>query len=451
MPQKITQRLVKSYHTKIKNRVTHIRDTDIKGFGCRCSRNGDVAFYAEGRIRGKGGSPVRLTIGKFPTYTVEEAREKAKALLQKLSEGIDPRKEQAHRLAKEDEIESLTLSAVYQKFKHQRDLKPGTIADYNQVMKNVYDDWLDLPIASISRKMVEDRFFEYNNRSKAVSAKGTRVLSSICTFAKAIELSDGSRALTENPVDILRELKVRRTLPRRQTRIPPEDMAQILGRLRYDLERGDRLKVSRSAVRSIYVLALTGTRKAEILRLRKADIKLESKIPHIILDDTKNREAHHIPITDNLFKIIEEALKDNPRSEWLFPQRTNPDKHLNNPNKAVSIYLQSSLEAGTSYTLHDFRRTFISVADEIGIDHHRIKQLVNHKTGDVTAGYIVTNPLKKLSIAKDLMDKIHEEMHNWKYYPSLSAEGFKFPDDSSSSQGREEIKTPKDWYYHPPK
>ncbi|MFC1832921.1 tyrosine-type recombinase/integrase [Thermodesulfobacteriota bacterium] len=445
MPRKITQRLVKSYHTKLTNKVTHIRDTYTKGFGCRCSRNGDVAFYAEGRIRGKGGSPVRLTIGKFPTYTVEEAREKAKELLQKLSEGIDPRKEKARQLAKEDEIERLTLSAVYQKFKHQRDLKPGTIVDYDQVMKNVYGDWMGLPIASISRKMVEDRFFEYNTRSKAVSAKGTRVLSSICTFAKAIELSDDSRILTENPVDILRELKVRRTIPRRQTRIPPEDMTQILGRLRHDLEWGDRPKVSRSVVRAIYVLALTGTRKAEILKLKKADIQLQSKIPHIIIEDTKNREAHHIPITDNLLAVIHEALQDNPSSEWLFPQRTNPDKPLNNPNKAVSIYLMSSLHVGVSYTLHDFRRTFISVADEIGIDHSWIKQLVNHKTGDVTAGYIIPDPLKKLSRAKDLMNRIHEEMHNWKYYPTYTEEGLKYKD--YSSQEAAEIKTPKDWYY----
>jgi integrase len=445
MPQKITQKLVKSYHNKVTNKVTHLRDTDTKGFAFRCSRNGDIAFYAEGRIKGKGGSPVRITIGKFPTYTVEVARDKAKEILQKLSEGIDPRKEKARRLAMEDEIERLTLSKVYQKFKQQRDLKSGTITDYDQVMKNVYGDWMDLSIATISRKMVEDRFFEYNKRSIAVSAKGTRVLSSICTFAKAIQLSDGSRILTENPVDVLRELKVRRSIPRRQTRIPPEDMTQILGRLRHDLEWGDRLKVSRSAVRAIYVLALTGTRKAEILGLKKANVKLKSNIPHIVIEDTKNREAHYVPITDNLLAVVQEALEDNQNSEWLFPQRTNPSKPLNNPNKAVAIYLESLLHPETCYTLHDFRRTFISVADEIGIDHSRIKQLVNHKTGDVTSGYIIPDPLKKLSIAKNLMNNIHEEMHDWKYHPTYTAAGLKFKD--YSGQEVEGSKTPNDWYY----
>jgi integrase len=43
-----------------------------------------------------------------------------------------------------------------------------------------------------------------------------------------------------------------------------------------------------------------------------------------------------------------------------------------------------------TFTLHDLRRTFITVAESLDIPAYAIKRLVNHKlSGDVTAGYIV--------------------------------------------------------------
>jgi len=47
--------------------------------------------------------------------------------------------------------------------------------------------------------------------------------------------------------------------------------------------------------------------------------------------------------------------------------------------------------ADISFTLHDLRRTFCSVAETIGVGTYTLKQLLNHKTSssDVSAGYTV--------------------------------------------------------------
>jgi integrase len=43
-----------------------------------------------------------------------------------------------------------------------------------------------------------------------------------------------------------------------------------------------------------------------------------------------------------------------------------------------------------SFTLHDLRRTFITVAEGLDISAYALKRLLNHKMNhDVTAGYIV--------------------------------------------------------------
>ena len=55
------------------------------------------------------------------------------------------------------------------------------------------------------------------------------------------------------------------------------------------------------------------------------------------------------------------------------------------------IIKQINERADISFTLHDLRRTFCSVAETIGVGTYTLKRLLNHKTSrsDVTAGYTV--------------------------------------------------------------
>lgn len=46
--------------------------------------------------------------------------------------------------------------------------------------------------------------------------------------------------------------------------------------------------------------------------------------------------------------------------------------------------------SGVSFTVHDLRRTFITVAESLDIPAYALKRLLNHKMmNDVTAGYIM--------------------------------------------------------------
>lgn len=57
-----------------------------------------------------------------------------------------------------------------------------------------------------------------------------------------------------------------------------------------------------------------------------------------------------------------------------------------------------------TFTIHDLRLTFITVAESLDISAYTVKRLVNHKmTSDVTAGYIMNDverlrtPMQKIS------------------------------------------------------
>lgn len=44
------------------------------------------------------------------------------------------------------------------------------------------------------------------------------------------------------------------------------------------------------------------------------------------------------------------------------------------------------------FTVHDLRRTFITIAESLDIPAYALKRLLNHKmNGDITAGYIVAD------------------------------------------------------------
>lgn len=61
-------------------------------------------------------------------------------------------------------------------------------------------------------------------------------------------------------------------------------------------------------------------------------------------------------------------------------------------------------ESGVSFSIHDLRRTFITIAESLDIPAYALKRLLKHKmNNDVTAGYIIADverlrqPMQKIS------------------------------------------------------
>jgi len=71
------------------------------------------------------------------------------------------------------------------------------------------------------------------------------------------------------------------------------------------------------------------------------------------------------------------------------------------PRKQMARVIQ---ESGVHFTIHDLRRTFITVAESLDISAYALKRLLNHKmSNDVTAGYIIKDaerlraPMQKIT------------------------------------------------------
>lgn len=321
-----------------------------------------------------------MTLGKYGQITAEEARKQAKTLLGQIARGDNPIEEK-----KVNKIKSLTLQDVLNDYlKARKDLKPLTVKDYKGVLKQVMSDWLHKPLINITREMVAKRHANYGKtNSEARANYGMRVLKSLFNFAKQeYQLNDGQIIMAVNPVEYLSHTRSWFKVERKNTMIKSHQLEawhQGLTRL------GEMESYSHSLMwKDYFILVLfTGLRRMEAASLCWKDIDFKAKA--FTVKNTKNSEIHTLPMTDFLYELFWRR-KQFQINEFVFPASSQTG-HIMEPRKAM---LKVAELSGVSFTVHDLRRTFATIAESLDLPAYAVKRLLNHKmTHDVTAGYIM--------------------------------------------------------------
>jgi integrase len=356
-----------------------IRDTELKGFALRVTSSGAKSFIIEKRI---GGKVRRITLGRYPALTAEQARIEAQKQLGAIAGGHDPIKAK-----QEKKIRGITLHEAFKAFRQaRRHLKPKTIYDYNRVLTVALDDWLSKPLSEISKDMVVRRYQKLIDEHGSYYATLTmRVLRTVINFAIAqYEDADGNPIVRDNPVMRLTRIRAWIPMKRRQTVIKPHQLAAWYGAvMRLREERPTRQ--AETIADYLRLLLFTGLRRSEGANLRWADVDLKYRT--LTIPNTKNQEPLTLPLSDFLIAMLKER-QEEARGDYVFPGEGHPGP-LIEPRCGVRWVTQ---ESGVAFILHDLRRTFITVADGLDISAYAVKRLVNHKMShDVTAGYIVTD------------------------------------------------------------
>ena len=94
-----------------------------------------------------------------------------------------------------------------------------------------------------------------------------------------------------------------------------------------------------------------------------------------------------MPLSDYLFELFTRRHQ-HATSEYVFPS-TGKGGYVVEPRKQTAKVIEDS---GVMFTIHDLRRTFITLAESLDISAYAVKRLINHKmTNDVTAGYIISD------------------------------------------------------------
>ncbi|MEW6170760.1 MAG: site-specific integrase [Candidatus Omnitrophota bacterium] len=159
-------------------------------------------------------------------------------------------------------------------------------------------------------------------------------------------------------------------------------------RLRY-LEKEEVIKLlasCRGHLKPIAILALnTGMRKSEILNLKWQDIDFKRNI--ICLLDTKNGEKRQVPMNEQA-KTALIRVKKHPESPYIFCNKDG--KPYGDIKKSFFTALK---KAGIiNFHFHDLRHTFASHLVMSGVDLNTVRELLGHKSLEMTLRYSHLSP-----------------------------------------------------------
>lgn len=399
MSQKLTKTFVESIPYQDSGQIFY-RDSDVKGFGLRVGTSSKV-YIAEGKVDGK---TVRISIGHHGIFTAEQARSEAKNLLGMIARGINP-----NDVSKAKKAKSVTLAEVYQAYlKARNSLKPRTIYDYDRFMKTYFEEWNNKPLAEISKDLIEKKHRAIGERSEAQANLAMRFMRAIFNFALGqYEDSSGNPIIADNPTKRLSQTRAWYRVERRQTVIKAHDLPawfKAVNELPM-LSNG----VNREAVKDyLLLLIFTGLRREEGLGLQWKDVDFKAKT--LTIPDPKNRQSHTLPLSTFLFDLLKNRNDNNlEKSPFVFPGR-GIKGYMDDPNKQMKIVVEKS---GVTFTPHDLRRTFITIAESLDISAYALKRLANHKmTNDVTAGYIIGDAERLREPMQRITDYLLKAMEN---------------------------------------
>ena len=157
--------------------------------------------------------------------------------------------------------------------------------------------------------------------------------------------------------------------------------------------------------RDYLLLALfTGLRRREAAQLRWRDVDLKARTLTIPALQTKARRTLDLPLTDFVHDLLV-ARRAIGKTEFVF-FATSASGHIEEPKFFLE---QVAAACGVRVSVHDLRRTYITVAESCDISPTALRALVNHSLGrDVTSGYVQMSVERLRAPAQRVADRLKE-------------------------------------------
>lgn len=366
-------------------------DTDTKGFGLRVTPKGLSKFITQGRVDGTM-TDVRITIGSYGAWTVDEARRKADEYRHQFERGIDPRE-----VAKQQKALSVTLQDVLDAYvTRPGKLKDSTAAEYRRQVERVFAGWVNKPIASITRDMVQQRHREMvegglDGKKAAPASANAAFVTLRILFNFAIDeyrRADGSAIFDHNPVAALKH-HWSKLGTRTERYIDKSKVGAVWNRLMNE-RAAPRSRDALAGIDLTIFLLLTGARRDEAAALLWSNVHIEDDPAKCWwhLNDRKRGDPIWLPLSTQAVALLKlrprQKLENGTESPFVFPSWGKSGRIMD----ARAAMETVSEVAGKHLSLHDLRRTFTNVAmRECRIEKFRTDMLTGHKPAqeDVTA------------------------------------------------------------------
>lgn len=367
-------------------------DSETKGFGVRVTANGSRSYIVQRPVHGK---TRRFTLGPHGVLTCDEARRRAMAKLLEMMDGIDPRQEKRRTAAQSETLSEVMEDYVEHKRTKHGPLRPTSKADIRTCVVSIFSDWADKPVAGITRDACITRFRELSKTAPTQTNKAFRNLRALLNWAREKNAnSDGTYSILHvNPVSqMFKQGGLTKWNPEkpRASRVPKDKIGDVWALLERCADPERNLAITCTGADLIGFMLLTGTRSSEACQLTWDRVKLDAEVPTYHLAVTKNHHPVTFPISTPLLKLLTRrraaAIAGN---DHVFPALRGKKGHLGDPR---AMFDAVSKVAGTHLHPHALRRTFEDIAQLVGVDSDKRRQLLNHLASDVHGTSYANNP-----------------------------------------------------------
>ncbi len=341
---------------------TYHYDLKVQSLGIGVGSTGKKSFILYRKING---IPERITLGRYPDLTIEQARGKAAEINSAIAKGANPAR------MKRGERAELTFNDLFEEYL-ERHSKPNKRTWGEDISK--FDTYLAKPlgkkklstidradISAIHSAITKEGYAPTANRVKALisSIFGWGISAGLCQINPAL----GIRLNREHSRD--------RFLQR-------DELPRFFKALRD--EENDTIRDY------IVTSLLTGARKANVQAMQWSDVNL--KRGEWRIKETKNGTPQTVTLSPEVLALLRNRIRNRKPSEpttFVFPG-DGSSGHLIEPKKGWNRILE---RAGIDdLRIHDLRRTLGSWQAKIGASPVTIGKSLNHKDPNTTAIYV---------------------------------------------------------------
>jgi len=331
------------------NKRYDLYDAAMRGFGVRVSTSGAKTWFVMRRVNER---MVRYSLGRYPEYSLTEARAAAAAALKQMAEGDHPRADKAALFEK-----------VFEEWLARDQAKNRSVTDVRNAMtKHALPAFRGRPIDSVRKAHVIRLLDKIVDSGSPVQAN--RVLAYLRRLFNWCVERD---LIADNPVA---GIKAPAKEVSRERVLSLDELNDVLG-------AAQRMGYPWGPL--VEMLVYTGQRLDEAARTTWDEVDLDSQVWALSGSRTKNGRPHVVHLSAPAMSTVM-ALPQVDGQAWLFS--TSGRGPVRGFSKAkVKLDEESGV---TNWTFHDLRRTFATfTTDKLNISPVVIDKVLNHASGAV--------------------------------------------------------------------
>lgn len=397
--RKLTARTVETFKTAADRE--DLPDALVRGLQLRVTGQGTKS-WAYRYTRKSDGKRRRLTLGTYPSMSLDEARTQAREAAAIVDRGKDP----AAAVQALKAAETFAEVAADWLERHAKPRKrPGSVADDQYMLKrHILPEIGSLKASEIQRRDLRaflDRVAaKSDSRSNKVGEDGkprrlTHAPNRVFALVRSIfRWAAENDLITADPTSGIKA-PAGKEAPRARA-LSPSEIKQLWAALDrapaqkpYRQSEGD-FPMTRGTSLAIKLALATGQRIGEVAGITLEELSLNDIAPvwEIPGPRTKNKKPHLVPLSPLAMRLIREAIELAGNGRWLFPARAKrsgsgkgpieshaPTKALERARPAIGL---------ANFRIHDLRRTVATrmAATEIAV--HTIGLVLNHSAKGIT-------------------------------------------------------------------